>query len=323
MSLLISSGCVCCWLVSRSISLLGFENLGLKTKDYSFLLGCKHLPEEQHGAWAAKHRGSQPEWLSGVWGGEISRRTVLHPTLPARLSPVLAVLGISVSWWCHGVVGYRLASPCLRGGRCGREKSIVAVPELYYKEQILFPRAFGALVAVFFPPFLSFCSRTTHFPTKEPVPSLPMPEVGRGAQHLLLALRGSHVAVAPLSHTLVMRGEVSWLLSWGRGVSTAFLHTLTLTDSLLPLPPQLTSTGRAGRVSKGLFLLEHGDHPRVLLSSFPDPHVPLVTVARKCILESERLGLEGTTKITQCHPPATCRDVTPRSGCSGPHPTWS
>ncbi|XP_068518379.1 glycerol-3-phosphate acyltransferase 2, mitochondrial-like isoform X5 [Anas acuta] len=105
--------------------------------------------------------------------------------------------------------------------------------------------------------------RTTHFPTKEPVPSLPMPEVGRGAQHLLLALRGSHAAVVPLSPTLVMRGEVSWLLSWGRGASTAFLHTLTLTDSLLPLPPQLTSTGRAGHVSKGLFLLEHGDHPRM------------------------------------------------------------
>ncbi|KAI6058942.1 PlsC domain-containing protein [Aix galericulata] len=60
-----------------------------------------------------------------------------------------------------------------------------------------------------------------------------------------------------------MRGEVSWLLSWGRGASTASLHTLTLTDSLLPLPPQLTSTGRAGRVSEGLFLLEHGDHPRM------------------------------------------------------------
>lgn len=54
-SLLISSGCVCCWLVSCGSSLLGFENLGLKIKDYSFILGCKHLPEEQRGARAAKH----------------------------------------------------------------------------------------------------------------------------------------------------------------------------------------------------------------------------------------------------------------------------
>lgn len=157
------------------------------------------------------------------------------------------------------------------------------MPELYYKEQILFPRAFGALIAVFFPPFLSFCSRTTHFPTKEPVPSLRMPEVGRGAQHLLPALRGSHAAI---TSTLVVGGEVSWLLSWGQGASTAFLHTPTLTDSLLPFSPQLTSPGCAGRFSESLFLLEHGDHPRVLVSPFPGPHAPPVTVAHKCILES-------------------------------------
>lgn len=204
MSLLISSGCVCCWLLSRSISLLGFENLGLKIKDYSFILGCKHLPEEQHGAWAAKHCGSQPECLSGVWGGEISRRTVLHPTLPARLSPVLAVLGISVSWWCHGVVGYRLASPCLWGGRCGREKSIVAVPELYYKEQILFPRAFGALVAVFF--------------------SLPF---------FLSAVE--QLISPPRSRSLPLK-----CLKWGEGLSTSFWHSV---GPMLPLshcpPPWL------------------------------------------------------------------------------------
>eukprot|EP00075_Anas_platyrhynchos_P010180 XP_027299433.1 glycerol-3-phosphate acyltransferase 2, mitochondrial isoform X10 [Anas platyrhynchos] len=142
-----------------------------------------------------------------------------------------------------------------------------------------------------------------------------MPEVGRGAQHLLLALRGSHVAVAPLSHTLVMRGEVSWLLSWGRGVSTAFLHTLTLTDSLLPLPPQLTSTGRAGRVSKGLFLLEHGDHPRVLLSSFPGPHVPLVSVMKTWVCDSEQ-KVEIFIPFLGKYRPLTgrcCQTCTPRS----------
>ncbi|XP_068518381.1 glycerol-3-phosphate acyltransferase 2, mitochondrial-like isoform X7 [Anas acuta] len=38
---------------------------------------------------------------------------------------------------------------------------------------------------------------------------------------------------------------------------------LQSTAGLSPSVSQLTSTGRAGHVSKGLFLLEHGDHPRM------------------------------------------------------------
>lgn len=206
MSLLISSGCVCCWLVSRSISLLGFENLGLKTKDYSFLLGCKHLPEEQHGAWAAKHCGAQPECLSGVWGGQISRRTALHPTLPARLSPVLAVLGISVSWWCHGVVGYRLASPCLLAGRkvwegkvnCSRAGAVL-------QRTNSFPEGFWSVGCCFFPSLSFFLSAV------------------------------EQLISPPRSRSLPFQ-----CLKWGEGLSTSFWHSV---GPMLPLshcpPPWL------------------------------------------------------------------------------------
>ncbi|XP_035201098.1 glycerol-3-phosphate acyltransferase 2, mitochondrial isoform X4 [Oxyura jamaicensis] len=158
-------------------------------------------------------------------------------------------------------------------------------------------------------------SRTTHFPTKELVPSLQMPEVGRGAQHLLLAPRGSHAAMTPLPSTLVMGGEVSWLLSWGRGASTAFVHAPTLTDSLLPFSPQLTSAGRAGRVSEGLFLLEPSDHRRVLVSPFPGPHAPPVTVMKTWVCDSGQ-KLEIFIPFLGKYRPLTgrcCQTCTPRS----------
>uniref|UniRef100_A0A8C3C9B5 Glycerol-3-phosphate acyltransferase 2, mitochondrial n=1 Tax=Cairina moschata TaxID=8855 RepID=A0A8C3C9B5_CAIMO len=78
---------------------------------------------------------------------------------------------------------------------------------------------------------------------------------------------------------------------------------------------QLTSTGRAGRVSEGLFLLEHGDHPRVLLSPFPGPHAPLVTVMKTWVCDSGQ-KLEIFIPFLCKYRPLTgrcCQTCTPRS----------
>uniref|UniRef100_A0A8B9ZXE3 Glycerol-3-phosphate acyltransferase 2, mitochondrial n=1 Tax=Anas zonorhyncha TaxID=75864 RepID=A0A8B9ZXE3_9AVES len=90
---------------------------------------------------------------------------------------------------------------------------------------------------------------------------------------------------------------------------------LQSTAGLSPSVSQLTSTGRAGRVSEGLFLLEHGDHPRVLLSSFPDPHVPLVTVMKTWVCDSEQ-KVEIFIPFLGKYRPLTgrcCQTCTPRS----------